>query len=98
MEAALKAILDALADLKKDVVGLQAGQDALRAELQEFRDSQEVSNKLLAGDSQRIKTHLRDFRNDMNEFRRETRDWTRTTDRRIDRLRDRLDGVKDALQ
>lgn len=81
MEAVLKQILEELQALKAgqdvmqtEIQALQVGQDALRAELKEFRDSSEVTNKLLIGDASGIKNQLRDLRDDMKEFRREVRD------------------------
>jgi uncharacterized protein YlzI (FlbEa/FlbD family) len=90
MDEILKQILAQLDDIKQ-------GQEALRTELKDFREVQEVTNKLLTGDSTGTKNQLRDVRDDIKEFRREIRDWTRTTDRKIDTLEDRLDGVRDAL-
>lgn len=83
MDEILKQILAKLETLEE-------GQDALQTELKSFRDSQEVSIKLLTGDSAGIKTQLRDMRDDLKE-------WRRSTDRKIERLEDRLDGVRDAL-
>jgi predicted nucleic acid-binding Zn-ribbon protein len=90
MEDTLKQILAA-------VERLEQGQNELRAELKEFRDAQEVTTKLLTGDTAGIKTQLRDMRDDLKTFRRDIRDWTRKTDEKIDTIEDRLDGVRDAL-
>jgi uncharacterized protein YlzI (FlbEa/FlbD family) len=70
---------------------------AIENKIDSFRETQEVTNKLLSGDTVGIKNQVRDMRDDMKEFRREVRDWTRSTDRKIDTLEDRLDGVRDAL-
>lgn len=65
--------------------------------LKEFREAQEVTNKLVTGDSAGIKNQLRDVRDDLKTFRRDIRDWTRKTDEKIDTIEDRIDGVRDAL-
>ena len=55
MDEILKQILVKLETLEED-------QSALRTEMKSFRDSQEVSNNRLTGDSAGIKTQLRDMR------------------------------------
>lgn len=90
MDEILKLILTKLETLDHKV-------DGIGQELKEFRGEQEVTNKLLTGDSAGVKNQLRDVRDDLKTFRRDIRDWTRKTDEKIDTIEDRLDGVRDAL-
>lgn len=59
--------------------------------LDDFRESQEITNKLLAGEAAGIKSQLRDFRRDVRE-------WQLLTSRRIDRLEEKLSDMRGALQ
>lgn len=97
MDEVMQQILAKLEAMEDKLGVLEGGQAALHSEVRSFREEQEVTNKLLTGDSTGIKNRLRDVRDDLKTFRRNIRDWTRKTDEKIDTIEDRLDGVRDAL-
>lgn len=90
MDEILKQILTTLEAMDHKI-------DHIGQEMKEFRETQDVTNKLLTGDITGVKNQLRDVRDDLKTFRRDIRDWTRKTDEKIDTIEDRLDGVRDAL-
>lgn len=91
MDETLQQILAEVRAIREDVKRVETKLDA-------FREEQEVTNKLLTGDTAGIKNYVRDLSKDSREFRREVREWQFTTNRRIDTLEEKLSDMRDALQ
>jgi predicted nucleic acid-binding Zn-ribbon protein len=91
MEEVLNRILSEIQGLRYDVRKVEQNVQSVEQKLDDFRESQEMTNKLLAGEAAGIKSQLRDFRRDVRE-------WQLLTSRRIDRIEEKLSGMRDALQ
>jgi uncharacterized coiled-coil DUF342 family protein len=59
----------------------------IRNELKEFRESQDVTNKLLLGE-------LRGTKNELRDFKGEVKSWQRYTDARLDSLEGTLERMR----
>jgi predicted nucleic acid-binding Zn-ribbon protein len=98
MEEILRNILAEMRDMRQDMSDMRQDIKRVEGKIDDFRESQEVTNKLLTGDAAGIKNQLRDLSKDSREFRREVREWQLSTNRRIDNLEEKLVDMRDALQ
>jgi predicted nucleic acid-binding Zn-ribbon protein len=97
MQVVLQAIQGMENRINSELHIIREGQEAIKSEIKDFRESQEITNKLLTGDSTGIKNQLRDLKADITMFRRDIRDWTRRTDEKIDVIEDRFGELRNAL-
>lgn len=98
MDEILRTILAEMREMRQNIIDMRQDLNRVEGKIDDFRESQEITNKLLAGDSAGIKNQLRDLSKDSREFRRDVREWQLMASRRIDNLEEKLIDMRDALQ